>query len=168
MKKEKRSKKRKLNKKAYYFLIAIVIIVIIIISVIVNGNKRKDITEENENNSITLYDTNLSEYVKETEDGIKINTSTMLTTDKILDEFTIKDIQLTFQAGITSLSATVTNNSDLTTSFSTIKVTFLDEKGKELSSAKGVIRSLGVGESTSLNISMSGNFVAAHSVKFSK
>ncbi len=162
--------RKRINKKTKYYLIAFIVILIIIISVVVNGNRNKSHKESpnNENEGITLYDTNLGEYVKETEDGIKINTSEMLTTDKILDEYTITNIQLTAQSGITSLIATVENNSNETTKFTTITATFVDEEGKELYKAKGVIRSLGVGESAKLNISLSGNYVTAYNVKFSK
>ena len=43
-----------------------------------------------------------------------------------------------------------------------------DEKKKEICKAKGVVKALGAGETGRINISMSGNFITAYDIEFSK
>lgn len=160
----------KSNKLKIIILVTIILISIIAI-VIVNVNKHKNSQNDNSKTNdegITLYDTNLSEYVKETENGIKLNISPLINSDKILDNLTITNIQLTSNSGITSLIANVTNNSNSETPITTITAILVDEKGKEICNVKGVVRALGVGETGKLNISMSGNFITAYNIKFTK
>ena len=148
---------KKENNKKLYIIIAIIVIVIATICII-NINKKKQSTNGNLNNSndgIALYNTTLGEYVKQTEDG------------KILGNLTITDIQLTYNSGITSLTAKVINNSDTETGISTITATLIDKDKNEICKVKGVIRALGIGETGKLNISMSGNFITAYDIKFS-
>lgn len=160
---------KKENNKKLYIIIAIIFIVIATICII-NINMKKQSTNDNLNNSndgIALYNTTLGEYVKQTEDGIKLNTSDLVNSDKILGNLTITDIQLTYNSGITSLTAKVVNNSDTETGISTITATLIDKDKNEICKVKGVIRALGIGETGKLNISMSGNFITAYDIKFS-
>lgn len=161
---------KKENNKKLYIIIAIIFIVIATTICIININKKKQSTNDNLNNSndgIALYNTTLGEYVKQTEDGIKLNTSDLVNSDKILGNLTITDIQLTYNSGITSLTAKVVNNSDTETGISTITATLIDKDKNEICKVKGVIRALGIGETGKLNISMSGNFITAYDIKFS-
>ena len=143
----------------------------IVIALVVNINKKKGTLNNNikeGNEGISLYDTSISEYVKETEDGTKLNTSMLINSDKMLDNLTITDIQLTYNSGMTSLTANVTNNSNMETPVTTITAILKDEKQKEICKVKGVIRALNIGETGRLNISMSGNFITAYNIEFSK
>lgn len=143
----------------------------IVIALVVNINKKKGTLNDNikeGNEGISLYDTSISEYVKETEDGTKLNTSMLINSDKMLDNLTITDIQLTYNSGMTSLTANVTNNSNMETPITTITAILKDEKQKEICKVKGVIRALNIGETGRLNISMSGNFITAYNIEFSK
>lgn len=143
----------------------------IVIALVVNINKKKGTLNDNikeSNEGISLYDTSISEYVKETEDGTKLNTSMLINSDKMLDNLTITDIQLTYNSGMTSLTANVTNNSNMETPLTTITAILKDEKQKEICKVKGVIRALNIGETGRLNISMSGNFITAYNIEFSK
>ena len=111
----KRQKNEKQNN--FKFIIAGIILtcIIILILFMVNARRQKNNKDEEikENNEgISLYNTTISEHVKETESGIKLNTSTFLNSDKILDNLTITNIQLTYSSGVTSLTANVTNNSN--------------------------------------------------------
>ena len=166
--------KRQNNKKQHklkFIISGIIIIICIVLVLIVKINKKKDELNNNskENNEgISLYDTSISEYVKETEDGIKLNTSALINSDKMLDNLTITNIQLKYNSGITSLTANVTNNSNVDTPITTITTTLKDEKGQEICKVKGVIRALKIGETGRLNISMSGNFITAYNIEFSK
>ena len=168
------SLKRQNNKKQHnlkFIISGIIIIICIVLVLIVKINQKKDELNDNskENDEgISLYDTSISEYVKETEDGIKINTSALINSDKMLDNLTITNIQLIYNSGITSLTADVTNNSNVETPITTITAILKDEKEQEICNVKGVIRALKIGETGRLNISMSGNFITAYNIEFSK
>lgn len=168
------SLKRQNNKKQHnlkFIISGIIIIICIVLVFIVKINSKKDELKDNlkENDEgISLYDTSISEYVKETEDGIKINTSALINSDKMLDNLTITNIQLIYNSGITSLTANVTNNSNVETPITTITAILKDEKEQEICNVKGVIRALKIGETGRLNISMSGNFITAYNIEFSK
>mgnify|MGYP004555019563 FL=1 len=168
------SLKRQNNKKQHnlkFIISGIIIIICIVLVFIVKINSKKDELNDNskENDEgISLYDTSISEYVKETEDGIKINTSALINSDKMLDNLTITNIQLIYNSGITSLTANVTNNSNVETPITTITAILKDEKEQEICNVKGVIRALKIGETGRLNISMSGNFITAYNIEFSK
>lgn len=168
------SLKRQNNKKQHnlkFIISGIIILICIVLVLIVKINKKKDELNDNskENDEgISLYDTSISEYVKETEDGIKINTSALINSDKMLDNLTITNIQLIYNSGITSLTANVTNNSNVETPITTITAILKDEKKQEICNVKGVIRALKIGETGRLNISMSGNFITAYNIEFSK
>lgn len=168
------SLKRQNNKKQHnlkFIISGIIIIICIVLVLIVKINSKKDELNHNskENDEgISLYDTSISEYVKETEDGIKINTSALINSDKMLDNLTITNIQLIYNSGITSLTANVTNNSNVETPITTITAILKDEKEQEICNVKGVIRALKIGETGRLNISMSGNFITAYNIEFSK
>ena len=168
------SLKRQNNKKQHnlkFIISGIIIIICIVLVLTAKINKKKDKLNDNskENDEgISLYDTSISEYVKETEDGIKINTSALINSDKMLDNLTITNIQLIYNSGITSLTANVTNNSNVETPITTITAILKDEKEQEICNVKGVIRALKIGEIGRLNISMSGNFITAYNIEFSK
>lgn len=163
-----KEKKKNGNKKLLKIIILIIIVIISIIICVILSRKKFKKQEDVENDiqqGITLYDTKLSEYVKETESGIKINVSPKLNQDKKIGNLTITNIQLTSSKGIATLLADVTNTSNENTEFKNIKAIFLDEEGKEIYTAKGVIPALKIGQSTRLNISMSDNIVS-YDVKF--
>lgn len=167
-------RKKQSSKKIYkvkFIIAGIIIMICIVIALVVNINKKKGTLNNNikeGNEGISLYDTSISEYVKETEDGTKLNTSMLINSDKMLDNLTITDIQLTYNSGMTSLTANVTNNSNMETPVTTITAILKDEKQKEICKVKGVIRALNIGETGRLNISMSGNFITAYNIEFSK
>ena len=170
MRKKKHFKEKKKNNK--FIIFGIIIILIIISSVVfVNVKKNKNPTKQKDEkyeNGISLYNTSIGEDIKEAENGVKINTGEKINTDKILDNFTISEIQLTYNSGITSITAKVTNNSNEETELTTITAILVGEENKELCKVKGVVRALGVGETGILNISMSGNYITAKDIKFSK
>ena len=154
-----------------FIISGIIIIICIVLVLTVKINKKKDKLNDNskeDNEGISLYDTSISEYVKETEDGIKLNTSSLINSDKMLDNLTITNIQLIYNSGMTSLTADVTNNSNVETPITTITAILKDEKEQEICKVKGVIRALKIGETGRLNISMSGNFITAYNIEFSK
>lgn len=162
--KSKKRKNIKNNKILFGILLAIIIIVIIFI--IFNKKKEEEEKVQESTNNLSVFDTNLGEYVKEVETGTKINISPKLNQDKKIEDLDVTNIQLTTTSGITTLIADVANNTQNATSWKNIKAVFLDENGKELFSAKGIVSSLNVGETTKLSISMSSNYIAAYDVEF--
>lgn len=156
------------SKKIIVFTVILVLIIIAVISaIIIINQKRKNATGTDKGEQgLTLYDTNLSEYVKETENGIKVNTSIQLNQDKKIGELTVSGIQLTCKSGITTLIATVTNNTTTNTNLQNIEVAFLDKNGQEFATAKGIVEALEVGKSTKLNISMSANYINTYDITF--
>lgn len=155
-----------MSRKKIFVIMSLIIIVIVVTIIIIlkkNDNYEEDTQKLQE---LTLYDTNLSEYVKETEEGIKINTSTELNQKKSLGELSVSGIQLTSKSGIMTLIATATNNSSSDTSLKNFEVVLLNKEGEEIATAKGVVKSLKVGESTKINISMSSNGIRAYNLKF--
>lgn len=162
------ARKRFKNKKIKLYIAIFLIIAIIIAIITYFSRKDNNIESEIVDNSegLTLYDTKLSEYVKETEEGIKINTSSELNQDKKLGDLTVTNIQLTSVSGITTLLADVTNNTNQNTDLKNITAVFLDENGKELYSAKGIVRALDIGETARINISISSNYVTAYDIEF--
>ena len=161
----RKERKEKQNRKKLKIFIAILLIIISIIIITVISTKDKSNTPS-DNEGITLYDTKLAEYVKETDNGTKINTSAQINTNKKIGELDATNIQLTESSGITTLVATVANNTSNSTGLTNIKAIFLDEKGNELYSARGIVSALNVGETTTLNISISSSYITAYDVKF--
>lgn len=167
MARNKNKDKTKRKKKLYLLILGMIVIIIaIVLCIIISRNKKDEVVQENNSDGLTLFDTKLSEYVKETEDGVKINVSPKLNQDKKIGELQVTNIQLTAVGGITTLLADVTNNTTANTDLKNITAVFLDEKGKELFSAKGIVSALKVGASTRLNISMSSNYITAYDVEF--
>lgn len=161
----RKERKENQNRKKLKIFIAILLIIISIIIITVISTKDKNNTPS-DNEGITLYDTKLAEYVKETDNGTKINTSDQINTNKKIGELDATNIQLTESSGITTLVATVANNTSNSTGLTNIKAIFLDEKGNELYSARGIVSALNVGETTTLNISISSSYITAYDVKF--
>lgn len=154
----------KKSKKIIILIVVLLIIIIAITTTIFIIKKKKNPTEENQ--ELALYDTKISEYVKETENGIKVNTNTQLNQEKKIDGLTVTGIQLTCKSGITTLNATVTNNTGASTKLQNVEAVFLDKDGKEFATAKGIVGALEIGASTTLNISMSSNYINAYDVAF--
>ena len=164
---QKGTGKRRSKKKIIIIIVIFAIIAITVTATIIILNKNKEYKEaEEESQQLTLYDTKLADYVKETEDGIKINTSRQLSQDKKIGELTVSGLQLTSKSGITTLIATVTNNTSENTKLQNIEVVFLSENKEELATAKGVVAPLNIGESTKINISMSSNYINAYDLEF--
>ena len=149
----------------------IIIGVIIIIACIVSANifLKKEIknTKINEN-KFEVYDSSIADYVKQTNDGTKINISPKINQDMKLNELDIKNIQLTCKNGITTLLADVSNNTNKDSEMKNIKIKFLDENNKEIRTVSGYIPALKIGETTKLNVSMSSNLITAYDIEFSE
>ena len=161
--KKNRSKFRKIR-------IAIfgIIIIIVFIGLLKIIFKKDTKNTENSKNEFTLYDSSIADYVKQSENGTKINISPKINQDMKLNELDIKNIQLTCKNGITTLLADVSNNTSEDSEMKNINVMFLDEDNKEIRTVNGYIPSLKIGETTKLNVAMSSNLISAYDIKFSE
>ena len=161
--KKNRSKFRKIR-------IAIfgIIIIIVFIGLLKIIFKKDTKNTENSKNEFTLYDSSIADYVKQSENGTKINISPKINQDMKLNELDIKNIQLTCKNGITTLLADVSNNTNKDSEMKNINIKFLDENNKEIRTVNGYIPSLKIGETTKLNVSMSSNLIIAYYIEFSE
>ena len=161
--KKNRSKFRKIR-------IAIfgIIIIIVFIGLLKIIFKKDTKNTENSKNEFTLYDSTIADYVKQSENGTKINISPKINQDMKLNELDIKNIQLTCKNGITTLLADVLNNTNKDSKIKNINIKFLDENNKEIRTVNGYIPALKIGEITKLNVSMSSNLIMAYDIQFSE
>lgn len=143
-------------KKKIVIIVTIAIIIVIFAVVALKFFNKKETPEDEvvENSPI-----------KELEDGTKLNTRTTLNEAKSVNGLLISNIQLTEKDGLTTLLANVTNKTETRTEFKRLKIIFLDENGKEISSATAFVTPLEVGESTQLNASATSNYINAYDFK---
>ena len=168
MRRATKSKKRKPPKKKV-ILVTIILVIIIIIAYSITTKKQKKQQEQinqliEQSQELTITDSNLAEYVKETNDDTKINISPKINETKTIDGLEITNIQITSSNGVTTLIADVKNNTDTATALKNVLVKFLDQNGKELVSVNGIIMPLEIGQSTKLNVSLSSNYVTAYDI----
>lgn len=162
--KENRSKRRKI-KIAICGIIIIIIVFIVCLKIFL---KKDTDNTKNSEKEFTLYSSSIADYVKESEDGTKINISPKINQDMKLNELDIKNIQLTCKNGITTLLADVSNNTNKDSEMKNINIKLLDEDNKEIRTVNGYIPALKIGETTKLNVSMSSNLIIAYDIKFSE
>ena len=143
--------------------IIIIVLVIAIIGIVwlVKNNQKEEIGEET-TEPVT------EEFVRNLEDGKKLNISPILKEDKTFESFTISNIQLTSQNMQTELLATVKNNTEQATELTQIQVIFYDVEGKEIVTLDGIISPLEPGEETQLNISSSLDYANAYNFDIRK
>ena len=160
-------KNRKKSRKIRITICGIIIIIVLIGLLKIVFKKDTKNTEDSEN-EFTLYNSSIADYVKENENGTKINLSPKINQDMKLNELDIKNIQLTCKNGITTLLADVLNNTNKDSEMKNINIKLLDENNKEIRTVSGYIPALKIGETTKLNVSMSSNLIIAYYIKFSE
>ena len=146
-------------KKSKLLIISIIAIVLIIITILVGikiNNSKSKITQEDNQEEEKV------DYVKEVEDGIKLNRSSKLNEDKKIGNLKISNPQLTSKGGMTTLLANVINEGSSKTNIKVVGVNLLDESGETLISLTGVIEALEPGGETQLNISMTSDYIEAY------
>ena len=167
--KRSKIKRRKSNHKKSLIIFIVVLIIIVLLIYFITSKKQKKQQEQinqliEQSQELTITDSNLAEYVKETNDGTKINISPKINETKTIDGLEITNIQITSSNGVTTLIADVKNNTDTATALKNVLVKFLDQNGKELVSVNGIIMPLEIGQSTKLNVSLSSNYVTAYDI----
>lgn len=145
------------------FVIIIVLAVLIIAFVIIKNKSNTINNESNENKNTEVNSTtNSVDYVKEIENGVKLNTSSKLNEAKEVGGLKFSNIQLTTNSGITTLLADVTNVSGASTKLKNVQITLLDKDGKELTTIKGVVGALEANGQTQLNVATTSDYINAY------
>lgn len=153
---EKRENKRGVRVVTIFVIFILILIAMTMAIITINLNKNKT-TSENV--------TTAENYIEKTADGIQINTNKQLNSTKKVDEYTISNIQLTTQDGISTFIADVTNNSDTKSTAKKIRITLLDKNKTEIISVKGMINELEAGQTTQVNITLASDYINAYDFK---
>ncbi len=153
-------------------LCIIVVLVIAIVSVIV---VKKFVLNKDQNDVIidnTPIEHNLNElkfdkYTK-VENGVLTNKSEKIKEEKVVDEFTISDYQLTYEHG-TRLIGTVTNNSKTNfTQRTKVMIKFFNDSGTELGYMIGSIPPVDAGDTVQINTTSADEIMNVYDVKVEK
>lgn len=144
-------------------IIVLILLVIISVGIIYTQVKTKKIENEPSNEEVEQKSqiTQVDTYIGELQDGSKINTNAKMNAPKELGNLKLDNIRLTLKNGITTFRADVTNNGENKTELKNVTLKLLDENGKELVSAKGIINEIERGKSQELAISITSNYINA-------
>lgn len=155
--------------------IILCIVVVLVIAVVTIFLVKKFVLDKDDTNTIidnTPVEHNLNElkfdkYTK-VENGVIINKSEKIKEDKIVDEFTISNYELTYEHG-TILIGTVKNNSNVNiTERTNVIIKFLDEQGNEIGNMMGSIPPVDAGDTVQINTSTSAEIMNVYDVKVEK
>ena len=147
------------NGNKWIVILGIVIVIVLIITWVLVMENKKEETIENLNTQNTIA--NEENYVKELNDGTKINTSEALNNIKKYKDLEISNIQFTESNGMTVLLANVKNNGTTRHEAEIVKIEILDRNGNVITDGKPVIGNIEPGETIKLNASITGNVANA-------
>lgn len=161
-------------KKNNILKIVISVIVVLVIAIAIIFLVKVFIKDKEPNNIIdnTPAEHNLNElkfdkYTK-VENGVLTNKSEKIKEDKVVDEFTISDYQLTYEHG-TRLVGTVKNNSNVNiTQRTKVMIKFLDDRGTELGYMIGSIPPVDAEDTVQINTTSSDEIRNVYDVKVEK
>lgn len=156
-----------MNKKKVIIVSVIVLLIIAIIGILFGVFKGRKNEEEQQEMQTKQEEQikNVDTYIGELSDGTKINTNAKMNTPSNVGEISLDNIRLTVKNGITTFRANTTNKGASKTELKNITLSLLDEEGKELVKAKGIMQGLEVGESKELGISITSNYINAYGYK---
>ena len=144
-------------------IIALAVAVIILIVGLIARPKDNDLDNNKAENKAVK-----EEFVQVLDDGTKLNISTKLNQMKELDGLSIGNIQYTYNNGISTVLADVTNNSSKATDLTDVKLILLDKDGKVMAELEGLIGPLQPGASTKLNMGITLDLVNAYDFRIEK
>lgn len=151
------------NEKRWIVLLVAVIVIAIILIVAIAGSKEEKKGKIVENKAeVTI---NEEKYIVELNDGTKVNTSEELKKVKKYKELEISNIQYTSKNGMTEILADVKNTGNTIHKIEMVKITMLDEKGKEITNIEQVIGEVKPGETIKLNGSITADVVNVKDIK---
>lgn len=157
----------KKSKKIIAILITIVIVIVGIILIFRNISQNKEMKKNEYDNS---YGENkvIEKYVKELEDGTKVNISNKLNEVKTLEGLEIFNIELTYKKGMSVVLADVKNTTNKDIRLTPINLKLYDEEGNVLEILDGIIPEVKAGEKTQLNIGISSDIVNSYNFVIEK
>lgn len=148
----------------------VVVLVIAVAIVLLVKNFIKDDSLNNVGNAPVEHNVNeikIDNYTK-VENGVIINKSEKIKEEKVVDEFTISDYELTYDHG-TRLVGTVKNNSNVNIAERTkVMIKFLDDRGTELGYMIGSIPPIDAGDTVQINTTTSAEIINVYDVKVEK
>lgn len=152
-----------MNRKKIIIVSIVILLIIAILGIlfaVFKGGKNEEEQQEIETKQEEQIK-NVDTYIGELNDGTKINTNAKMNTPSNLGEISLDNIRLTVKNGITTFRANATNKGKSKTELKNVTLILLDEEGKELVKAKGIMQGLEVGESKELGISITSNYINA-------
>lgn len=161
------------NNKIITMLIIIVVAIIGIILIwqnIPKNQEKNEIEKINTNEYENNQEVNdvIEKYVKELDDGTKLNISNKLNETKRLEGLEISNIQFTYKNGMSIVLADVENTTNQDISLTPINLKLYDEQGNVLESLDGLISEVKAGERTQLNIGVSNDLANAYDFTIEK
>ena len=168
-----------MKKNEKILILTLIIILLIICVLVVRRNKKtvdyNDISDVVLDEDYFQPETDIEEikaekpkYLTVLEDGVKLNTSTTLNSNKTVDGLEFSNIQLTYRNGQSVLLAEVKNTGTTATKITLVDVIILDENGGEVGKIGGIIGPLEPGGSTQFNSSTTVDFSNAYDFKIVK
>lgn len=164
-----------MKKKNNILKIILIIVVVLLLAVAIVFLVKKFVSNNDINNEIinnTPVEHNLNElkfdkYTK-VENGVIKNISEKVKEEKVVDEFTITDYELTYERG-TRLVGTVKNNSNKNiTERTKVTIKFLDDTGAELGYMIGSIPPVDAGDTVQINTTTTTEIMNVYDVKVEK
>ena len=146
------------------FIVIIGILVLIIVK-INHKDKANEVSVDDVINTLSTSTQESDILVQTLEDGTQLNTSTKLSQKKELNGLEIVNSQLTNKDGVTTLLATVENNTNSTIEKQKIEITLLDTQGNELTRVNGIISKVDSGKTSQLNIAITGDYTDIYDYK---
>ena len=149
---------KKSEKRGLLILILVVIIIIVGIWLITR----------NKNNNQNGGTSSKGEYTKVDDNGVVVNTSKKLQSNKETDGFTITNIKFTEQNGETILSAHVTNKTGSAQGSFFGKIVLYDKKGNEIGRIPVMVSETENGETISIEATITESYINAYDFKLEK
>ena len=162
------------NKKILIIVIIILVLIIaILLGIFVAKNVKEnsmDYSQNNNQNSNLNNNTTKEEFVKEYENGTKVNSSNKFSQAKTIEGLDIKNIQFTYTDSnkMSILIADVENNTGKSSPKLNVRVYLLDKDGNQIDYMDGIIAAIEPGEKTKLNIGILADFSNAYDFTIEK
>ena len=155
---EKTKRKKKGITPKDLLIITVVIVILVVVFFIF---KKKDTTPK-------ARPSETEEFVSILEDGTKQNTSNKLAETKEIEGLEISNIRLTEKDGLTLLLADVRNPGNKDNGDFGVDIKLVDKEGNELATVGGYIDSVKVGETVTLNITVTSSLANSYDFEVKK
>lgn len=145
-----------------------VLVVITIIVIMFAATRKNDDDEVTTNGGPAVVDgvneiVEVEEkYVVTSNDGTKVNTSDALKSNKVVNNVEFSDIQLSQRNGETLLTATLKNNGSTANELFTVKITLIDDAGKDIVTFDSLVSPMEAGATATFETSMTLDYANAY------